>query len=666
MREKGNDPTRGQPGDRRETTVSLGSASLAGRLAATLFAVSGLLGLMTVPLPQPPGANRGAIALVALAACATGVICWFLPWQRLPALAMLTVALPAFGLVDAIGVVGRDPYAFTLFFVVAYVLIGMTQRRGVPLLLLPLTTAAFLIPPLVLHEHVLLMDAFAIVPVSAALAEALAWFTARYLTAEEERREAEVRYRQLVERSPAAIYTAVVEDGGIRHEFLSPQLEDILGAQATEWIQAAGGWREAVHPDDREAVIQMDDHCNRTGDTFRMEYRLQTASGTWVWVRDEAVLVEGEVGGASHWLGVMTDITPTKEVQAALEKSERRYRVLFQSAPDPVWVYDGESLRFLDVNDAAIRRYGYSRDDFLSMTLHELLPAGDPLALSGASRHRTNGGEILEVEMLSSSVEFPGAASARLLLAHDMTTQKRTASELRRSLEELRHSDKERQRLLSRLIRAQEEERKRIALDLHDDPIQKMAALAIRLDMLRGTADEASGAQIEKISATVRATIASLRSLMFTLRPSSLDRGGLAMALQTYIEQQESEHESTRYELENRLSNEPSEDQRVVLYRVAQEALTNVGRHAQASVVRVVLEEVDDGFEVRIEDDGVGFASAGRAVSPAGHLGVTAMREQSEQVGGWMRIESREGTGTVVRCWLPAGNHASSGAEPAA
>src|SRR5207253_2557485 len=184
---------------------------------------------------------------------------------------------------------------------------------------------------------------------------------------------------------------------------------------------------------------QMDLHCNRTGDPFRMEYRLQTAGGEWVWVRDEAVLAEGEVGGETRWLGVMTDITANKGVQAAPETSERRYRVLFQSAPDPVWVYDGESLRLLDVNDAAIRRYGYSRDEFLSMMLHELLPADDSLALSGASRHRTNGGEILEVEMLSSSVEFPGAASARLLLAHDMTTQKRTASELRRSLDELRH-----------------------------------------------------------------------------------------------------------------------------------------------------------------------------------------------------------------------------------
>lgn len=124
----------------------------------------------------------------------------------------------------------------------------------------------------------------------------------------------------------------------------------------------------------------------------------------------------------------MTDITPTKEVQAALENSERRYRVLFQSAPDSVWVYDAESLRFLDVYDAAIRRYGYSRDEFLSMTLTDLLPRGDPLALSGASRHRTNGGDVLDVEMLSSSVEFAGAEAARLLLAHDMTTQKHTAT----------------------------------------------------------------------------------------------------------------------------------------------------------------------------------------------------------------------------------------------
>jgi signal transduction histidine kinase len=344
----------------------------------------------------------------------------------------------------------------------------------------------------------------------------------------------------------------------------------------------------------------MDFYCNRTGEPFRMEYRLQTATGGWVWVRDEAILAEGEAGGKQLWLGVMTDITATKEVQAALENSERRYRVLFQSAPDPVWVYDAETLRFLDVNDALIRRYGYSRDEFLSMTLTDLLPRGDPLALSGASRHGTNGGDVLEVEMLSSSVEFAGADAARLLLAHDMTTQKHTASELRPSIEELRRSDMERRRLLSRLIRAQEEERKRIALDLHDDPIQKMAALAIRLDMLRTTGDP-NGEQIEKLCTTVRDAITSLRNLMFRVRPSSLDRGGLAVALETYLEQQRSLQSATAYELENRMTNEPPEDHRVVLYRVAQEALTNVGRHANASNARVVL---SNGEGVRGADRG--------------------------------------------------------------
>src|SRR5439155_24934287 len=130
-----------------------------------------------------------------------------------------------------------------------------------------------------------------------------------------------------------------------------------------------------------------------------------------------------------------------------------------------------------------------------------------------------NGGDVLEVEMLSNSVEVAGVESARLLLAHDMTAQKRAASELRRSLQELRQSDLERQRLLSRLIRAQEEERKRIALDLHDDPIQKMTAVAIRLDMLR-TRGDPTGQQIEKLSTTVRDTITSLRNLMFRVRPS--------------------------------------------------------------------------------------------------------------------------------------------------
>lgn len=223
----------------------------------------------------------------------------------------------------------------------------------------------------------------------------------------------------------------------------------------------------------------------------------------------------------------------------------------------------------------------------------------------------------------------------------------------------------ERRRLLSRLIRAQEEERKRIALDLHDDPIQKMAALAIRLDMVRATGDP-SGEQIEKLSTTVRETITSLRNLMFRVRPSSLDRGGLAVALETYLEQQRSLHPATAYELENRMTNEPPEDHRVFLYRVAQEALTNVGRHANASNARVVLSNGEGGCEVLIEDDGAGFGAEDTMVSPAGHLGISAMREQAEQVGGWLQIQYWEGTGTVVRCWIPVAEVEAEGAEPAA
>src|SRR2546430_749880 len=202
--------------------------------------------------------------------------------------------------------------------------------------MLPLAGFGFLLPPVLLHQDVLAKsDVFAIVPISAALAEALAWFTDLFVVADRERRDAEVRFKMLVERSPAAIYTGIVKDGTFQFDFLSPQLEGILGHRATEWIGSPGGWRAAMHSDDRDAVTELDYYCNRTGEPFRMEYRLQTAGGGWVWVRDEAVRADETIGEGSRWLGVMTDITATKEVQEALENSERRYRVLFQSAPDP-------------------------------------------------------------------------------------------------------------------------------------------------------------------------------------------------------------------------------------------------------------------------------------------------------------------------------------------
>ena len=110
---------------------------------------------------------------------------------------------------------------------------------------------------------------------------------------------------------------------------------------------------------------------------------------------------------------------------------------------------------------------------------------------------------------------------------------------------------------------------------------------------------------------------------------------------------------SPQFSLEQQLQEEPEAELRVLLYRVAQEALTNIRKHAHARRVNVILAEHDGGFLIRITDDGVGFTAPGTLQSGRGHLGLSTMRERAEMAGGWCRLLSLPGAGTTVEIWVP-------------
>lgn len=223
--------------------------------------------------------------------------------------------------------------------------------------------------------------------------------------------------------------------------------------------------------------------------------------------------------------------------------------------------------------------------------------------------------------------------------------------DLTKSLQKIQSVDEQRRRLLARLVHAEEDERKRIAGDIHDDPIQKIVATSMRLQLMRHQLSDPEQLEVlDKLLSTVRSSIESLRHLIFELRPHALDQDGLGPALQDYLESIEADFE---FKLEQRIEKEPPAELRVLLYRVAQEAITNIRKHARAERVHVLLTEQDGGFLVRIVDDGVGFTAPETLQSARGHLGVSAMRERAEMAGGWCQLRSLPGDGTTVEFWVP-------------
>jgi signal transduction histidine kinase len=211
-------------------------------------------------------------------------------------------------------------------------------------------------------------------------------------------------------------------------------------------------------------------------------------------------------------------------------------------------------------------------------------------------------------------------------------------------------------RLASMLVAAQEAERRRISEDIHDDTLQVMVAVQLRLEMLLAEVDEPGlRDEVGQLAQIVAAATSRLRKLTFDLRPPMLNEHGLAETLRSSLRELEDERGGV-WELEDRLTAEPGDEPRAILFRIAQEALANVRKHADATRVRVALHEVDGGILLVIHDDGRGMpGAAGAAADPIpGHLGLQTMRERAELAGGSFSVSSREGSGTWVEAWIPA------------
>ena len=223
--------------------------------------------------------------------------------------------------------------------------------------------------------------------------------------------------------------------------------------------------------------------------------------------------------------------------------------------------------------------------------------------------------------------------------------------QLQESLSALQATDADRRRLLARLVQAQEDERHRLADDLHDDTIQVMTAVGLRLSVLRARVDPEGRDLLDRLERTVMASIGRLRKLVFELRPPALDREGLAAAVRVYAG--EAFDEATDLVVHDRLDENPPLETRELLYRILQEALANTSKHARARHVDVDIEPHNGGIRASVVDDGQGFDMRLLDTTRPGHLGVNAMRERAEMAGGWCTIDSAPGQGTTMVCWVP-------------
>jgi two-component system, NarL family, sensor histidine kinase UhpB len=231
----------------------------------------------------------------------------------------------------------------------------------------------------------------------------------------------------------------------------------------------------------------------------------------------------------------------------------------------------------------------------------------------------------------------------------DITRTKRVEGRLRRSLDVLRRTMEDRRQLLLRLEDAREEERRRIASDIHDDPIQVMSAADIRAQALaRQIEDPELRQEAEELRDVIRSSVERLRHLLFELRPPTLASEGLVPALRAYVGDADPVPE-----IEDALPFEPPSELRAILFRIAQEAIANARKHASATRIHVSIAALDGGVRLVITDDGLGF-DVGVIESPEpGHIGLPTMIERAQLAGGGCEVHSEPGRGTTVSAWLP-------------
>ena len=209
-----------------------------------------------------------------------------------------------------------------------------------------------------------------------------------------------------------------------------------------------------------------------------------------------------------------------------------------------------------------------------------------------------------------------------------------------------------RRALVADFVWAGELERRRVAEAIHDDPIQVIAALSMRLQLLRRTlSDPDQLSMLAEAELTAQLAIARLRTLVFELQPPGLAGEGVSVALAMALEAAAGEG-AIAYWLDDQMTTPPAEEEGALLFRIAQEALANVREHANASSVTVTLLERDGGHAVRIADNGCGCDAELIASGPGGY-GFASMRARVGLAGGHLVIDAAPGGGLIVEAWLP-------------
>lgn len=370
---------------------------------------------------------------------------------------------------------------------------------------------------------------------------------------------------------------------------------------------------------------------------------------------------EVPAGQPTGALVTFLDITERKRDQETLQERESRLRLLLGQMPAVLWTTDFE-LRVTSAVGAGLAQLDKKPDQDVGLTLYEIFQTFDPTYLPLAAHLRALQGESVSYEMefmgrwFHSHVEPLRAVNGAILgcigVAVDFTERKRAEEAIRLAEEQARVYSQRLQGLSRRLLDVQEQERRHLARELHDEIGQVLTCLKLSLEMgpRLGAADVR--ARLGQAREQIRELTSRVRDLSLRLRPTMLDDLGLIPALLWHFERYTAQTQ-VRVRFEHRgLERRFPPELETAAYRIVQEALTNVARHARTDEARVRIWYDHELLSIQVEDGGAGFDTE-HLMSSGRSSGLSGMHERAQLLGGRLTVESTRGAGTRVMAELP-------------
>jgi PAS domain S-box-containing protein len=442
----------------------------------------------------------------------------------------------------------------------------------------------------------------------------------------------------------------------------SPRYYTMLGYRVGEFPAQIDSWKKLVHPEDLGiAEGRLRHHIEGGSESYRCEFRMRAKTGEWRWVLSRGKVVErGPDGQAERVMGTHTDITELKLAEQALRESETKFRASFMAGRDARVITTLEEGRVVEANDALLTLFGYSRESAIGRTIRDLGIFQEDFHANWLAPEMRSSGEVFGREMnataknghplictlSASTVHFDGMPHI-LGIFRDITEMKRAERELISSQANLR-------KLAGHLLHAREEERRKIAQEIHDDLGQILTALKMDLHWVAKRLGPGAEPVLEKVEGSIELadqTISIVQRISSELRPRMLDDLGLAAALEWLgrdFTRRTGIPCTTRLEYPEHLV---GGNAATAFYRIAQEALTNVVRHAQARHVKMELRQSGNNLLLSVQDDGIGISPA-RASDPRS-FGLIGLRERGHALGGSMSVEGTDGHGTLLCVTVP-------------